>query len=273
MSRDGKASLLVSLDEQTSNSSPCSLSSRSWGATESLHEILRSMSPDEVERKCAEDLAAAAAAAASPYAAISQSSELWRGFSFAADEAGAVACEDVKSSPSIRVEQHYQPRGLAAGLEKRHPTAYEQDLSLPLHAVYHQCVPPSVGDVQNAQLQQVPDTKWDAMCMQQWRVPSFCAYGIQTPAWAIPVCHPSKQTRSLQQYSQHLLHHSLHHRFASHHQLQHRLDQHVGHFNQSCLVARAAPQRPSSAAVAAAVVPCTSSVQTQPWSAWPTSGV
>ncbi|KAL8274952.1 hypothetical protein Esti_001152 [Eimeria stiedai] len=254
MSRDGKASLSVSLDEQTDYLSPCSLSCRSWGAAESLQQILRSMTPDEVERRCAEDLAAAAAATSSPYAAISQSIELWRSFSCAGDEAAPVVCEDIKSSSSPHVEQHYQRRGPIARLEKRHRTVYKQEVTLPLYAVYHQCVPPLVGDIRNAELQQVPHTKRDAMCMQQRRVHGFYTYGIQTPVWAVPVCHPSKQTRNLQQYSQDLLHHSPHRLFVSQHQLQHRLEHHVGQFCQSCLVSRAAAQPPSSAAIPAAAL-------------------
>ncbi|KAL8450956.1 hypothetical protein Emed_002255 [Eimeria media] len=273
MSRDGKASLFVSLDEHTNNSSPCSLSSRSGGAAESLQQILRSISSDEVERRCAQDLAAAAAAAGSPHTAIEQSCESWS-FPSVGDEAAPLVCEEIKTSSSFHVEQHYGRRETHARLEREHPAVSKQELSLPLHAVYQQYMPHLAGDVRNAELQQVPHTKWDAMCIQQWRVPGFCAYGIQTPVWGMPVCPPSKQTRSLQQYSQQqLLQHSLHHRLVSQHQLQHRLEQHVGQLSQSCLVSRATAQRSSSVAIPAAVGRWTSSVQTASWGACPTSWV
>ncbi|KAL8449368.1 hypothetical protein Emag_003613 [Eimeria magna] len=273
MSCNGKASLIVSLDEQISNLSPCSSSSRSGSATESLQQILKSMSPDEVERRCAEDLAVAAAAVASSHAAILQRCESWS-FSSVSDEAAPLFCEEIQSFSSPHVEQHYRRRGPAARLEKQHPAVYKQELSLPLHAVYHQYVPPLIEDIRDAEMQQVPHTKWDAMCTQQWRVPGFCTHGIQTSVWGMPLCHPSKQKQSLPQYSQqHLLHPSLHHRFVSQHQLQHRLEQHVGQFSQSYLVSRAAAQHPSSVAIPTAVGPWTSSVQTPFWGACPTSWV
>ena len=254
--QDTKPSLLVSLHEPQGGTSPCNPNAYLCCSTaERQQQVLQSMMPHEVERRCAEDLVAAAASAI-PSGAFSL-------FSHAVSLTGSATCglrvpvsrdsgtnKDVitasagvgSSSPPPAGRQHKQ--GRISEEEMAQAAILLQDPPLSAYPEYHHGTQ-AAHEPNQVLRQQLPQLALGQLPLHQWRVMGPYGYGVPGSGGTPPVHYQVQPPHRILQYQQPL---ELQQRLLSNRQLHQRLQQQLGqrelnYFAPTVALQRAAAQQ------------------------------
>lgn len=273
-SHDGKPSLLICLNEAQSSTSPCNSSSRSCcSALEASRQELRPMTPEELERSCADHIAAAAAAPEDTVSSTTHSvsrlalkeSDIWATPPSTPGLASRTwAANGTESTSTPSTEDNLQRERAAQHQGIQRPSHWQELSWLAQPASLHSFRPVG-GDM--GQAQQMPHLKWSQLQVQQWKMSRAHCCGM--PASSCALSAHTKQPQSMQQYPRQLLPQplqQLQQTCFGHNHFQQHTKQPAGQLDRTGCLPKSVLQNAAAAPNSMAVNPWAPSIQAFHWS-------
>lgn len=251
-----KPSPAVSLQELQDSTNYGSPSARSClSRRERQQQVLRALMPDEVERRCAEDLVAAAATAVPgsavslfPHALSSPSPatrDIWRQplWGFEANEESPATTLQNETRFNLPAEPKSRLACDAEQLEAQ-SALWVQGAAVIGYVGYQQRLP-AAGGLQSAEIRQLPATPLAQLYLHQWRVMGPYDRSMPRSRSALPVSYHLHASQQIQGYHQHPS--RFQQRRLSQQQFHHRFQQQVSQLDRGCIVPAVVLQHAASA--------------------------